>query len=128
MDPSSIGVPLLIEFVDDTRIVREPSFVSRLPIVQNGPPGTFVVFADGRRVSIPTDQIVFTDDTDAQARVGFGGMRFDGVARGHLVFLRVRDLAPPETLSPERSWRMTLSPAMVSTIYVDGDEVWPLLS
>ena len=119
-------VPLLIEFVADTRIFREPDFVSRLPIVQNGPPGTFIVFADGRRVSLPTDQIVLADDAGAQARVGFGGMRFDGVADGYLVFLRVRDLQPPETLPPGRGRRMTLKPEMVSAIYVHGDEVWPL--
>lgn len=121
-------VPLLIEFVVNTKIYREPQVVPKLPIVQNGPPGTFIVFADGRRVSIPTDQIVFADDTGATARVGFGGMRFDGIEDGYLVFLRVRDLQPPETLPPERGRRMTLKPEMVSAIYVDGGEVWPLHS
>jgi len=121
-------VPLLIEFVVNTQIYREPQVVPKLPIVQNGPPGTFIVFADGRRVSIPTDQIVFADDTNATARVGFGGMRFDGIEDGYLVFLRVRDLQPPETLPPERGRRMTLKPEMVSAIYVDGGEVWPLHS
>jgi hypothetical protein len=75
-------VPLLIEFVVNTQIYREPQVVPKLPIVQNGPPGTFIVFADGRRVSIPTDQIVFADDTGATARVGFGGMCFDGIEDG----------------------------------------------
>ncbi|MBA3540827.1 MAG: hypothetical protein H0T79_14540 [Deltaproteobacteria bacterium] len=121
-------VPLLIEFVVDTTIYREPDFVPRLPILQNGPPGTFIVFADGRRVSLPTDQIVFSDDTGARARVGFGGMRYVGIEDGFLVFLRVRDLQPPETLPPGRGRRMTLKPEMVSTIYVDGGEVWPLLA
>jgi hypothetical protein len=119
-------VPLLIEFVADTRIYREPQVVPRLPIVQNGPPGTFIVFADGRRVSVPTDQVVFTDDSGARARIGFGGMSYVGIQDGYLVFLRVRDLHPPETLPPERGRRMTLKPEMVSTIYVDGGEVWPL--
>lgn len=119
-------LPLLIEFVPDTRIWREPQVVPKLPILQNGPPGTFIVFKDGRRVSLPTDQIVFAENTEERARVGFGGMRFDGIDAGYLVFLRVRDLQPPETLSSERSYRMTLKPTMVSTIYVDGHEAWPL--
>ena len=123
-----IDVPLLIEFVVDTTIYREPSFVPKLPIVQNGPPGTFIVFPDGRRVSVPTDQVVFADDTGACARVGFGGMSFVGIEDGYLVFLRVRDLQPPETLPPERGRRMTLKPEMVSAIYVNGGEVWPLLA
>ncbi len=121
-------IPLLIEFTADTRIFREPDFVSKLPIVQNGPPGTFIVFPDGRRVSVPTDQVVFSDDTNARARVGFGGMQYVGIEDGHLVFLRVRDLQPPETLPPERGRRMTLKPEMVSVIFVDGGEVWPLLA
>ena len=66
--------PLLIEFVAGTSIYREPETVPQLPIVQNGPPGTFVIFADARKVPLPTDQIVFADDTGGRARVGFGGM------------------------------------------------------
>jgi hypothetical protein len=121
-------VPLLIEFVANTHIYREPHVIPRLPIVQNGPPGTFIVFADGRRVSVPTDQVVYADDTSGRARIGFGGMRYDGIEDGYLVFLRVRDLQPPETLPPERGRRMTLKPEMVSVICVDGKEVWPLRS
>ena len=41
--------PLLIELVSGTSIYREPETVSLLPIVQNGPPGAFVIFADGRK-------------------------------------------------------------------------------
>ena len=55
--------PLLVEFVPRTNIYREPEAISKLPIVQNGPPGTFVVFSDGRKVPLPTGQIVFADDT-----------------------------------------------------------------
>jgi hypothetical protein len=29
-------------------------------------------------VSLPTDQIVFADDTRGHARIGFGGMQFVG--------------------------------------------------
>jgi len=44
--------PLLIEFVPGTRVYREPEVVPKLPIVQNGPPGTSIVFADGTKVPL----------------------------------------------------------------------------
>lgn len=118
--------PLLIEFVSETSIYREPETVPHLPIVQNGPPGTFVVFTGGKRVSLPSDQIVFADDTGGQARVGFGGMSFEGIEDGRLVFFRVRDLQPEELLSPERGRKMTLEPHTVSAVLVDGRKAWPL--
>ena len=118
--------PLLVEFVSGTSLYREPESISKLPIVQNGPPGTFVIFSDGRKVPLPTDQIVFADDTGAGARVGFGGMSFKGMEEGHLVFYRVRDLRPEGELSPQRGRKMTLEPQMVSSIHVDGRHVWPL--
>ena len=99
--------------------------MSRLPILHNGPPGTAVIFADGTRVNLPTDQIVFSDVTDGAARVGFGGMSAAGIEDGQLVFYRVRDLQPAELLSPERGVRMTLEPRMVTSITVDGRVVWP---
>jgi len=117
--------PLLIEFVPGTRISREPDVVSQLPILRNGPPGTSVVFDDGAHVPLPTDQIVFADDGGGAAHVAFGGMSFEGMDGGELVFLRVRDLQPAERLSPERGRRMTLEPRMVASIAVDGRVVWP---
>ena len=117
--------PLLIEFVPGTRLFRQPDFVSKLPILRNGPPGTAVIFADGTRVNLPTDQIVFSDVTDDVARVGFGGMSAAGIEDGQLVFYRFRDLQTAELLSPERGVRMTLEPRMVTTITVDGRVVWP---
>ena len=117
--------PLLIEFVRGTRITRQPPVVSRLPILRNGPPGTSVVFEDGREVPVPTDQIVFAEDGGGAAHVAFGGMSFEGMEGGELVFLRVRDLQPEETLSPERGRRMTLDPRMVTSIAVEGRVVWP---
>jgi hypothetical protein len=118
---------LLIEFVAGTHLFREPEVEAKLPIVRNGPPGTFVVYPSGRRkISLPTDQIVFTDDTTGAARVGFGGMQYDGIEDGKLVFRRVRDLAPAETLAPERGVKMTLDPYMVAAISVGERRVWPL--
>lgn len=40
-------------------------------IVQNGPPGTFVILAEVTRVPPPTDQIVLAHDSGGAARVGF---------------------------------------------------------
>src|SRR5438128_9292943 len=104
--------PLFIEFVPGTRLFREPEIVPKLPIVQNGPPGTFVVFADGSKVPLPTDQIVLAEEDGGSARVGFGGMSFEGTEEGRLVFLRIRDLKPEELLSPERGRKMTLEQNM----------------
>jgi hypothetical protein len=117
--------PLLIEFIAETRLQRDPDLVPKLPIVQNGPPGTRVIFADGSKVPLPTDQITFADDTTGRARVGFGGMSFEGLEDGLLVCYRVRELQPEELLSPQRGRRMTLKPDTVSAIYVDGRKVWP---
>jgi len=117
-------VPLLIEFIAETKVHRDREVVPKLPIVQNGPPGTSVMFSDGRQVPLPTDQIVFDDDAAGRARVGFGGMSFEGIEDGSLVFYRVRDLRPEEELSPQRGRRMTLDPRMVFAIYVDGRKVW----
>lgn len=95
-----------------------------LPIVGNGPPGTFIHFPSGLRVSIPTDQIVFADDSGGQARVGFGGMDFVGVEEGQLVFVRVREMLPEDQLSPGRSRTMRLDPLWVDTIWAGGRQVW----
>ena len=118
-----------VEFAKGSRIEKEagsrraPS-EPRLPIVQNGPPGTFVRFPDGRRVPLPTDQVVSTDDDAGAARVGFGGMRFDGVEGGLLTFRRVRDLLAEHELSPERGRRMTLEPKTVAAVFMEGRLAW----
>jgi len=124
MKPGS-GFPLLIEFATGTRVRREAAVVPKLPIVQNGPPGTFVVFSDGSEVPLPTDQIVFVGEEGDAARVGLGGMSFEGMEDGRLVFHRVRDLQPEELLSPERGRKMTLERRMVASILVDGRRAWP---
>ena len=118
-------IPLLIDFAAPTSLLREQYRISTLPIVGNGPPGTFVLFPHGLRVSLPTDQIVFTDDTGGHARVGFGGMRFVGSEEGRLVFVRIRELFPEDQLSPARSHTMRLDPQWVAAISVNGRPVWP---
>ena len=114
----------LVELVPGSRVQREPAFVPGLPVVGNGPPGTFVTFAGGRRVPLPTDRIVLAEDAAGAARVGFGGMRFVGVENGQLCFRRVRELHPEHQLSPERRRRMTLEPAMVTAVFMEGRLVW----
>jgi len=118
-------IPLLICFTTPSSIVREPNRISALRIVGNGPPGTFVHFPNGLRVSLPTDQIVFTDDTGGHARVGFGGMQLVESDEGQLVFVRVRELLPEEQLSPARSHTMRLDSRWVATVSVEGRLVWP---
>jgi hypothetical protein len=118
-------MPLLIDFASPTALLREQNRSSTLPIVGNGPPGTFVLFPNGLRVSLPTDQIVFADDTSGHVRVGFGGMQFVGFEGGRLVFVRIRELFPEDQLSPDRSHTMRLDPQWVATIAVDGRPVWP---
>lgn len=96
-----------------------------MPIVGNGPPGTFVLFPDGLRVSLPTDQIVSADDAGGCVSVGFGGMAFAGLGGGRLVFQRVRELYSEDRLSPARSHTMLLDPAWVTAVWTDGQQVWP---
>ena len=117
--------PVSIEFAPGTTVFRERDLISHLPILQNGPAGTFIVFTSGLRVSLPTDQIVSVDDAGGRARVGFGGMRFTGLTNGHLEFIRVRELHPEHELSPARSHVMTLEPSWVSAVHVEGCLAWP---
>jgi hypothetical protein len=125
MSPDATS-PLLIDFVAPSTLLRETHRASTLTILGNGPPGTFVLFPTGLRVSLPTDQIVFADDTGGRVRVGFGGMDFVGVTEGELVFARVREMHPEDQLSPTRSHTMRLDPAWVATVSVDGQQAWPV--
>jgi hypothetical protein len=68
---------------------------------------------------------VFSGEHDGAAVVAFGGMRFDGLADGRLIFRRVRELLHEAQLSPDRSWTMLLEPRVVSSIHVNGTRAWP---
>jgi hypothetical protein len=116
---------MLIDFVARTSLLLEQDRPSTLPIVGNGPPGTFVLFPDGLKVSLPTDQIVFADDSEGHARVELGGMQFVGLEDGRLTFVRVRELLPEHRLSPARSHKMLLDPQWVATISEGGRMLWP---
>ena len=116
---------LRIDFVAPSSLLRERPRRSDLLIVGNGPPGTFVLFPDGLRVSLPTDQIVFAADDGGFASVGFGGMQFVGEEEGTLVFTRVREVLPEDQLSPARSHTMRLDVRWVTAMLAEGRAVWP---
>jgi hypothetical protein len=122
MIPSDVAV--VVEFVAGSRISRGKPLEKTLPIIRNGPPGTAVHFESGGRVPLPTDQVVYRDDSSGAARVGFGGMRFRGIEEGLLAFERVQDLLPEEFLSPERGFYMTFEPHTVAAVYAHGQLVW----
>ena len=123
-----VDTPLLIDFATPSSILREQNRISALPIVGNGPPGTFVLFPDRIKVSLPTDQIVFADDASGHARVGFGGMQFAGVEGTDLVFTRIRELFPEDQLSPARSHTMRLDVQRVASVSVEGRLAWPVMA
>ena len=117
---------VLIEFLPGSRIRRENAVVSQLPVLQNGPPGTFVDLPTHIRVALPTDLIELAEDETGAARIGFGGMRFDGLEDdGALTFRREGDLRPEHELSPERGQVMKLQPEYIQAVEVDGQRVWP---
>jgi len=118
-------IPLVIDFARPSSLLREQDRASVLRIVGNGPPGTFILFPNRLRVSLPTDQIVLAEETDGHVRVGFGGMRFVAEEAGKLVFVRFRELFPDDQLSPARSHTMVLEPEWVASVSVNGAEVWP---
>jgi len=120
------NIPLLIDFVSPSSIIQEPNRTSDLRIIGNGPPGTFVLFPDRLRVSLPTDQIVLADDASGHACIGFGGMQFVGLEGSQLRFVRIREIFPADQLSPARSYTMLLDPQRVASVSVMGRPAWPL--
>ncbi len=116
---------LVMTFITPSTLLRERHRASDLPIVGNGPPGTFVVFPHGVRVSLPTDQIVSADDDAGCVRIAFGGMRYVGVEGERLRFVREREVLPEEQLSPARSRVMHLEKDWVALAVDDGRQVWP---
>ena len=84
-----------------------------------------MLFPTGLRISLPTDQVVYADDSSGHARVGFGGMQFVGADAEHLVFVRIREVLPEDQLSPARSHTMRLDSQLVATVTVEGRPVWP---
>jgi hypothetical protein len=113
-------IPLLIDFATPSSIFREHNRISTLRIIGNGQPGTFVRFPNGLRVSLPTDQIVFADDTGGHARVGFGGMQFVGSEEGQLVVRENSRAAPGgSALARSESYDAVRSAAGGSVVWIE---------
>ena len=117
-------LPVTVEFVRPSSLLRQRDRASALPILGNGPPGTFVIFPDGLHVSLPTDQIIDADDGDGHVCVTFGGMAFRHADAGQLVFDRVRELRPETELSPARSHRMILDQRWVAVVRSPRGRLW----
>lgn len=109
-------IPLMVEFSPGSRIEK----TNAEPI-----PGTQVVFPDGSRLEMPCDQVVLGEDERGSARIGLGGMSFEGIEEDQLVFWRVRDLLPEEFLEPSRPEKLSIRPGLVTRVVVEGDQVWP---
>jgi hypothetical protein len=129
-------IPLIVEFVSGSWLRREESsyppllpLVSESSVIETSAVETqmsYVVFANSSQVSLPTEQIVLFETEDQGARVGFGGMSFEGLRGGELLFCRVKDIWPDEMLPPTGwSEQVALRPEVVAAVYVDGRKVWP---
>jgi hypothetical protein len=131
MNAAHDSCPVLIEFKTGSRIEAfEP--VSPLSIENQATsdfdaksPKTFVILSDDQRVALPTDQIVMAQDRDGSATIGLGGMSFEGMEDGNLVFWRVQDLLPEELLSPQRELKVMVSSDAIAHVHVNGQNVWP---
>lgn len=114
-----------IEFSPGSRIQRDTPVPTSLPILRPAPPATWIVFADGRGLGVPTDQILDSGDAAGAAHVAFGGMRFDGLEDGALVFRRVDEVWPEHALAPERGRVLRVRPEDIARVVVGGRQVWP---
>jgi RimJ/RimL family protein N-acetyltransferase len=115
----------VVAFSAGSRLRRDRPVPTTLPLARRVPPATWVVFPDGRGLGIPTDQIVLSDDASGSARVGFGGMRFDGLDDGWLVLRREREIWPEEMLAPERGRTLRVRASDVTRVIVERRAVWP---
>ena len=107
--------PVVIEFVSGSRIHQADTITAN----------TLILLSSGQEIPIPSDQIVLGEDHHGAARVGLGGMSFEGVENDHLIFWRVCDLLPEEALPPSREIKVALHRDHVSSVSVQGTRVWP---
>jgi hypothetical protein len=118
-------IPLVVEFAPGSRVQAHPDEADLESEVHLMPRDAMIRFPDGSEVPVPADQIVLEEHQEGAARVGFGGVSFEGIVDGKLAFWRVKDLAPEETLSADRDIRFLIAPELVSSIVVHGVPVWP---
>jgi hypothetical protein len=112
-------IPLVVEFTSGSRVHHEGVKL------ESETPSSYVVLPSGEQIEIPSDQVVLDENAKGQARVGFGGMSFEGVEDDRLVFWRVRDLLPESLLPSSTTDKLTLDPQVVSAVRVQGVQVWP---
>ena len=103
--------PLRIDFTAPTTLFREQHRPSMLRICGNGPPGTFVLFENGLRVSLPTDQIVFADDTAGHRTHRCTDIRgvappLDNTVVPFPLLAGIADIVGIMLLPPAMRWRM----------------------
>jgi hypothetical protein len=114
---TACSVPVVIEFAPGSRLQNsEDSDALAAEAI--------VILKNGLRISVPADQIV-ASGSPGGVMLGLGGMSFEGMQDGKFVFWRVRDLLPEDRLSPDRGDKMTLDPAAISRIQVQGTQVYP---
>jgi hypothetical protein len=118
-------IPLVIEFVPGSKIRHEKTEELSADLDHAPLPGTFIQLPNGNQVAIPSDQVVLDEDAGGSARVGLGGMSFEGMENDKLIFWRVRDIMPEELVAPGSVDALTLEPQAVASITVQGTRVWP---
>lgn len=121
MNVNTKQIPVLIDFAPGS----EFEACETLPSESEALPKTAIRLASGETVELPTEQIILKDESAGTARVGLGGMSFEGMERDQLVFWRVRDLLPEEKLSSSFDYKLLLDPAKVARVTIQGTQVWP---
>ncbi len=113
--------PVFVEFESGSRIEQ-----NYLTAADDELPETAIVLHSGERLIVPTEQVIFEDSTRGSAKIGIGGMSFEGVStQDEFVFCRVKDLLPEQWCSPQFDGLMKLPKRVVSRVVMNGAQVWP---
>jgi hypothetical protein len=110
-------IPVLIEFVPGSRFLPKQEGETRGV--------STVLLADGRCVEVPEDQVIFADEKSGQARLGLGGMSYEGIRDDRFELWRVRDLWPEDRIAVSSEQRILVAREMVSRILLEGAQVYP---
>src|SRR4051812_30878927 len=95
-------IPLVVEFAPGSRVEAHEMEYAGEADQASFPRDALIRFTDGREVPVPADQIVLEEHDDGGAKVGFGGVSFEGMIDGQLAFWRVKDIAPEDMLPVDR--------------------------
>src|SRR4051812_43016487 len=108
------NIPLVVEFAPGSRVEAYEMEGTSDAEMPSFPRDALIRFTDGRQIPVPADQIVLEEVEKGSARVGFGGVSFEGMVDGQLAFWRVKDLAPEQSLAADRDIRFLIAPEFVS--------------